>query len=208
MTLYIIVAACLILFTLFLINSKLFNNFRKTNGRTFEFFISIISTFTGFFIAVSLNTVLAESAQKQNLIKVLNAANLSIENSESKTKGMYINPATSGANLNEIIQYAPVELPKMFANMESNTLVSDYFSSNAFQAYIMCSDNMGTFVKDLNATNVPIERKKAILNTYLKFLDLAKQVNTLEIQRLNGDISTGDENKALAKLNQEISTKK
>ena len=208
MTFYIIVAVFLILFTLFLINPKLFDKFRKTNGRSFEFFISIISTFTGFFIALSLNTVLSVSTQKQNLVKLLNAANLSIENSEMKTKGMYINPAKNGADLNEIILYAPVELPKMFANMETNTLVSDYFSSNAFQAYILCIDNMSTFVRDLNATNISAEKKKPILETYLKFLNFAKQVNTLEIQRLSGDISTSQENDSLKTLNQQISSNK
>lgn len=204
MMIYSIIAIFLIAITLFLINSSVFDKFRGKNHRTFEFFISLISTFIGFFIAVSLNTVLGEVNQKKNLVKILTATNLAIENSEMKTKGMYLNPAQKGTDISEIITYAPVELPKLYSNLESNALISDYFSSNAFQAYILCSDNMDTFVKNANAANQPSERKVIIMEKYLKYLGFAKQVNSLEIQRLNNEISEKEENTALEKLTQQI----
>lgn len=204
MMIYSIIAILLIAVTLFMINSSVFDKFRGKNQRTFEFFISLISTFIGFFIAVSLNTVLGEVNQKKNLVKILTATNLALENSEMKTKGMYLLPAQKGTDINEIITYAPVDLPKLYSNLESNALISDYFSSNAFQAYILCSDNMDTFVKNANATNQTSERKVAIMEKYLQYLGYAKQVNNLEIQRLNGDISEKDENIALQKLTQQI----
>lgn len=88
--------------------------------------------------------------------------------------------------------------------METNTLVSDYFLSNAFQAYILCNDNLQTFVKSANATNALPEKKIQILQKYLAYLDLAKQINTLEIKRLNGDISQSEEDQELQKLTQQI----
>jgi hypothetical protein len=147
---------------------------------------------------------LSDINQKKNLVKVLDATNLSLENSEMKTQGMYLNAAKKGADISEIIQYAPVEIPKLYSNMETNTLVSDYFLSNAFQAYILCNDNLQTFVKSANATNAPAEKKIQILQKYLAYLDLAKQINTLEIKRLNGDISQSDEDQELQKLTQQI----
>jgi hypothetical protein len=42
------------------------------------------------------------------------------------------------------------------------------------------------------------------MEKYLKYLGLAKQVNTLEIQRLNDEISEKDEEVALKKLTQQI----
>ncbi|MFT3919477.1 hypothetical protein [Cloacibacterium sp.] len=204
MMIYSIIAFFLIAITLFLINSSLFDKFRGKNQRTFEFFISLISTFIGFFIAVSLNTVLGEVNQKKNLVKILTATNLAIENSEMKTKGMYLIPAQKGTDISEIITYAPVELPKLYSNLESNALISDYFSSNAFQAYILCSDNMDTFVKNANAANQTSERKVVIMEKYLKYLGFAKQVNNLEIQRLNDQMSEKEENAALEKLTQQI----
>jgi hypothetical protein len=187
-----------------MINSSRFDQFRDNNKRTFEFFISLISTFIGFFIAVSLNTVLGEINEKKNLVKILSATNLAIENSEMKTKGMYILPAKKGTDISEIITYAPVELPKLYSGLETNALINDYFSSNAFQAYILCSDNMETFVKNANANNQPSERKLIIMEKYLKYLGLAKQVNTLEIQRLNDEISEKEEEIELKKLTQQI----
>ncbi len=201
---YIIISITLVVLTLFLINSKLFDGLRTRKTRSFEFFISLISTFTGFFIALSLNTILSDINQKKNLVKLLDATNLSIENSEMKTKGMYLNPAKSGVDVSEIIQYAPVEIPKLYTNLETNSLVSDYFLSNAFQAYILCNDNLQTFVKGANAANASSEKKTQILEKYLAYLGLAKQVNTLEIKRLNGDISQSDENNELQKLTKQI----
>lgn len=208
MLIYIIVVFILVILTLFMINSKFFNGFRSRNGRTFEFFISLISTFIGFFIALSLNTTLSEINAKKNLIKLLTATNLSLENSEMKTKGMYLLPAKSGTDISEIIQYAPVEMPKLYDNLESNSLVSDYFSSNAFQAYILCSDNLETLVKNANATNQNSAKKVSFMEKYLKYLGFAKQVNTLEIQRLNGEISQSDEDQSLQALTQQITTNK
>jgi uncharacterized membrane protein YwzB len=204
MYIYISVALLLIIVAIFMINSSRFDQFRDNNKRTFEFFISLISTFIGFFIAVSLNTVLGEINEKKNLVKILSATNLAIENSEMKTKGMYILPAKKGTDISEIITYAPVELPKLYSGLETNALINDYFSSNAFQAYILCSDNMETFVKNANATNQPSERKLIIMEKYLKYLGLAKQVNTLEIQRLNDEISEKEEEIELKKLTQQI----
>ncbi|UQB67333.1 hypothetical protein [Epilithonimonas zeae] len=201
---YIIIAIGLVVLTLFLINSKLFDGLRTRKTRSFEFFISLISTFTGFFIALSLNTILSDINQKKNLVKVLDATNLSLENSEMKTQGMYLNAAKKGADINEIIQYAPVEIPKLYTNLETNSLVSDYFLSNAFQAYILCNDNLQTFVKSANASNATSEKKILILEKYLAYLNLAKQINTLEIKRLNGDISQSDEDQELQKLTQQI----
>jgi len=208
MLVYIIIAVILVIISLVMINAPFFQGFRKSNGRTFEFFISLISTFTGFFIALSLNSVLSDINAKKNLVKLLNVSNLAIENSEMKTKGMYLLPAKSGADLNEIISYSPLEMPKMYEDLQDNSLITDYFSSNAFQAYIWCTDNMQTFVKSANAGNLNAQKKQQLLEKYLKYLDLAKQVNTLEIQRLNGDLSSGDENTALQKLTTEISNNK
>lgn len=204
MYIYVLVALLLIIVAIFMINSSRFDQFRDKNKRTFEFFISLISTFIGFFIAVSLNTVLGEISEKKNLVKILSATNLAIENSEMKTKGMYILPAKKGTDISEIITYAPVELPKLYSGLETNALINDYFSSNAFQAYILCSDNMETFVKNANATNQPSERKLIIMEKYLKYLGLAKQVNSLEIKRLNDEISEKEEEIELKKLTQQI----
>ena len=201
---YIILAAILVIVTLFLINSSLLDGFRTKKARSFEFFISLISTFIGFFIALSLNTILSDINEKQNLVKLLDATNLSLENNEMKTKGMYLNPAKKGIDITEIIQYSPVEIPKLYTNLEINSLVNDYFLSNAFQAYILCNDNLQTFVKSANAANTSSDKKIQILKKYLTYLNLAKQVNTLEIKRLNGDISQSDENLELQKLTQQI----
>ena len=201
---YILIVIALILFVVFLINTSLLDGFRTKRGRTLEFFISIISTFIGFFFALSLNTILSDINQKKNLVKLLDATNLSLENSEMKTQGMYLNPAKKGVDVVEIIQYSPLEIPKLYTNLETNSLVSDYFLSNAFQAYILCNDNLQTFVKGANAANASAEKKTKILEKYLAYLSLAKQVNSLEIKRLNGDISESDENQELQKLTKQI----
>ncbi|WP_154656908.1 hypothetical protein [Epilithonimonas tenax] len=201
---YITIAAILILLVIFLINSSKLESFRSKRGRTLEFFISLISTFIGFFFALSLNTILSDITQKENLVKLLDATNLSLENSEMKTKGMYLNPAKKGVDVSEIILYSPLEIPKLYTNLETNSLVSDYFLSNAFQAYILCNDNLQTFVQGANAANASSDKKTLILEKYLAYLSLAKQVNTLEIKRLNGDISQSEENEALQKLTKQI----
>ncbi|ALR31367.1 hypothetical protein ATE47_12915 [Chryseobacterium sp. IHB B 17019] len=190
--------------SLFLINTPKLREFRNRHKRTFEFFISLISTFTGLFVALSISTVLSDVSQKKNLVKLLTATNLSIESNEMRTQGMYLNPAKKGADINELIQNAPVEMPKLYGEMENNALVSEHFSSNAFQAYILCSDNMETFVKNANISHVTAERKMDVLNKYLKYLNLAKQINILEINKLNGEISQSKEDEEIKKLTQQL----
>ncbi len=48
---YILIALALIVVSLFLINFRKIEKFRNENKRTFDFVLSLISTFTGFFIA-------------------------------------------------------------------------------------------------------------------------------------------------------------
>jgi hypothetical protein len=164
----------------------------------------LISTFTGLFVALSISTVLSDMNQKKNLVKLLTATNLSIESSEMRTQGMYINPSKKGADLNELIQNAPVEMPKLYGEMENNSLVSEHFSSNAFQAYILCSDNMETFVTNANIQSIPAEKKMEVLDKYLKYLTLAKQINVLEINKLKGEISQSKEDEEIKKLTQQL----
>lgn len=201
---YIIILCSLVILSLFLINTPKLREFRNRHKRTFEFFISLISTFTGLFVALSISTVLSDVSQKKNLVKLLTATNLSIESNEMRTQGMYLNPAKKGADINELIQNAPVEMPKLYGEMENNALVSEHFSSNAFQAYILCSDNMETFVKNANISHVTAERKMDVLNKYLKYLNLAKQINILEINKLNGEISQSKEDEEIKKLTQQL----
>jgi hypothetical protein len=201
---YIIIVCSLVILSLFLINTPKLREFRNRHKRTFEFFISLISTFTGLFVALSISTVLSDVSQKKNLVKLLTATNLSIESNEMRTQGMYLNPAKKGADINELIQNAPVEMPKLYGEMENNALVSEHFSSNAFQAYILCSDNMETFVKNANISHVTAERKMDVLNKYLKYLNLAKQINILEINKLNGEISQSKEDEEIKKLTQQL----
>jgi hypothetical protein len=201
---YIIIVCSLVILSLFLINTPKLREFRNRHKRTFEFFISLISTFTGLFVALSISTVLSDMNQKKNLVKLLTATNLSIESSEMRTQGMYINPSKKGADLNELIQNAPVEMPKLYGEMENNSLVSEHFSSNAFQAYILCSDNMETFVTNANIQSIPAEKKMEVLDKYLKYLTLAKQINVLEISKLKGEISQSKEDEEIKKLTQQL----
>ena len=201
---YIIIVCSLVVLSLFLINTPKLREFRNRHKRTFEFFISLISTFTGLFVALSISTVLSDMNQKKNLVKLLTATNLSIESSEMRTQGMYINPSKKGADLNELIQNAPVEMPKLYGEMENNSLVSEHFSSNAFQAYILCSDNMETFVTNANIQSIPAEKKMEVLDKYLKYLTLAKQINVLEINKLKGEISQSKEDEEIKKLTQQL----
>ncbi|MFC0344798.1 hypothetical protein [Epilithonimonas hispanica] len=113
------------------------------------------------------------------MVKVLDVTNLSSENSETKILGMYLNAAKKRVDISEIIQYAPVEIPKLYTNLETNSLVSDYLLSNAFQAYILCNDNLQTFVKKTKedfkksteetkkSANEEIDKAKKSLNNLL-----------------------------------------
>ncbi len=206
---YIVIAVIFISVTIFLLNSKMFASFREgEKKRTFDFLVSLISTFIGFFIALSLNTLSGTVTQKKNLVKLLSTSNLSIENTEMKVKGMYLATASEGQDLNVIIQSSAVELPRLYESIETNSLANDFLSSSAFQAYVLCSDNMRFFVKSANSATTTTQQKVQVLNKYLKYLDLAKKVNQLEIQRLMGRSSDADEEAQLQKLIQEINSNK
>ena len=179
----------------------------RDNDKAFGFCISLLSTFIGFFFALCINTHLNEMTQKENLVKVLKASNLSLENNEMKIQGMYINPALSGQNLSDIIKFAPLELPKMYSSLETNTLVSDYFSSNAFQAYILCNDNMQSFIKRINTDGISDERRIALLEDYKKYVKLAKNINNIELKLLQGKINSSDETKQLQQISKDLTVK-
>ncbi|MCZ4222330.1 hypothetical protein O0931_03370 [Pedobacter sp. SJ11] len=192
-----------------MLNFRKESQWRKNNGETFGFLLSLISTFIGLFIALSVNTFLDNINQKNNLIKLLNTTNLAIENCQMKTKGMYLNTASSGVNLTEILKKTPVELPKLYPQLETNNMVNDYFSPNAFQAYIVCIDNMGTFVKNLNNADQDNNGTKIeVLNSYLKYLEFAKSINNLEIERLDGKIDEAQETASLKKIVDQFTTSK
>lgn len=205
---YGIISVVLISVSLFLLNFRRDSNWRKNNNDTFSFILSLISTFTGLFIALSVNTFLDNINKKNNLVKLLNTTNLAIENCQQKTKGMYINTATSGVNITETLKKTPIELPKLYPQLETNELVNDHFSSNAFKAYIVCIDNMETFVKNLNNVEQTNNSTKVeVLNSYLKYLEFAKGINNLEIQRLDGQITEQEETSSLEKIKDQFTTK-
>lgn len=206
---YAVISLILVATSLFLLNFRRESNWRKNNNDTFSFGISLISTFTGLFIALAVNTFLDNIDKKNNLIKLLNTTNLAIENCQMKTKGMYLNTSNAGLNLTETLKKTPVELPKLYPQLATNNLVNDYFTPNAFQAYIVCIDNMETFVKNLgNAEQNNNGTKIEILNRYLKYLEFAKSINNLEIQRLGGNITEEQETTSLKKIVDQFTTSK
>ncbi|MCX2585472.1 hypothetical protein [Pedobacter sp. MR22-3] len=206
---YVIISLILVAISLFLLNFRRNSPWRKNNNDTFSFIISLISTFTGLFIALAVNTFLDNINQKNNLIKLLNTTNLAIENCQMKTKGMYLNTSNSGVNLTETLKKTPVTLPKLYPQLETNNLVNDYFTPNAFQAYIVCIDNMETFVKNLSNTEQTNNGTKIeILSRYLKYLEFAKSINNLEIERLGGNITEDQETSSLKKIVSQFTTSK
>jgi hypothetical protein len=124
-----------------------------------------------------------------------------------KINGMYLSASKSGADLNAIISSSPVELPRIYESLETNSLANDYLSPSAFQAYVLCTDNMRFFVKTSNSLSTTIEQKSKVLEKYVKYLGLAKNVNELEVKRLKGDLSEADEEIQLQKLINEINKK-
>ncbi|MFT4204065.1 MAG: hypothetical protein QM610_09150 [Chitinophagaceae bacterium] len=204
---YILISLLLILVSLFLINFKKIEKFRNENKRTFDFVLSLISTFTGFFIALSLNTILGIIQQKANLVKLLNASNLAIENCKMRTQGTYINGVKSGVNISELLKTTPAELPRIYPNLEEKDLVNSYFSANGFQAYILCMDGMENFVNNLNTAALSDDRKIKVVNAYMNYLTLATKINTLERDRINGDISQSDEDKQLQTIATQLTSK-
>lgn len=206
---YAVISLVLVATSLFLLNFRRDSQWRKNNNDTFSFIISLISTFTGLFIALSVNTFLDNIDKKNNLVKLLNTTNLAIENCQMKTKGMYLNTSNAGLNLTETLKKTPVELPKLYPQLATNNLVNDYFTSNAFQAYIVCIDNMETFVKNLANTEQNNNGTKIeILNRYLKYLEFAKSINNLEIDRLGGNITEEQETSSLKKIVDQFTTSK
>lgn len=179
----------------------------REKDKSFSFFMSLLSSFIAFFIALSINTHIEELNKKENLVKVLKAADLSLENSEMKIQGMYINPANAGENLSDILQYAPMETPKIYAAMETNDLVNNYFSSNAFQAYIICNDNMQSFIKRINSDKISEEHRLALLQDYKAYLKLAKDINKVELEKLENKISPSEETKKLQELSKSLTIK-
>ncbi|MFF5382288.1 hypothetical protein [Pedobacter suwonensis] len=126
-----------------------------------------------------------------------------------KTKGMYLNTSNAGLNLTETLKKTPVELPKLYPQLATNSLVNDYFTPNAFQAYIVCIDNMETFVKNLSNTEQNNNGTKIeILNRYLKYLEFAKSINNLEVERLGGNITEEQETTSLKKIVDQFTTSK
>lgn len=206
---YGVISVVLVAVSLFMLNYRRNSQWRKNNNDTFSFILSLISTFTGLFIALSVNTYLDDINQKNNLIKLLITSNLAIENCQMKTKGMYLNTTNSGGNLTETLKRTPVELPKLYPQLENNNLVNNYFSANAFQAYIVCIDNMETFVKNLNNENQTNNvTKLEVLNGYLKYLEFAKRINNLEIERLDEKITEEQETESLKKIVDQFTTSK
>ncbi len=206
---YIIISLILIIISLCLINFRKESPWRQNHNQTLNFIISLISTFTGLFIALSVNTFLDNINKKDNLIKLLNTTILAIENCQMKTKGMYLNTSKSGVNLTETLKKTPVTLPKLYPQLETNNLVNDYFTPNAFQAYIVCIDNMETFVKNLGNTEQTNNGTKIeILSKYLKYLEFAKSLNQLEVERLEGNITEQQETNSLKIIVDQFTTSK
>lgn len=204
---YILISLLLILVSLFLINFRKIEKFRNENKRTFDFFLSLISTFTAFFIALSLNTILGGMQQKKNLVKLLNASNLAVGNAQMRTQGTYVNNMKNGISLTELLKTTPAELPRIFPKLEENDLVNTYFSANGFQAYIMCMDGMENFVNNLNAPSIPENRKVKAVNDYLNYLALAIKINTLERDRISGSISQSEEDNQLKTIASQLTSK-
>ena len=206
MLVYII--ATLALFAIGIILFKLPHlEWLREKEKSFNFFMSLLSSFIAFFIALSINTHIEELNKKSNLIKLLKAADLSLENNEMKIQGMYLNPANAGENISGILQYAPLEIPKIYSAMETNDLVNNYFSSNAFQAYIICNDNMQSFIRRINSDKITDEHRLALLHDYKSYIKLAKSINKVELEKLQDKISATEETNQLRELSKSLTIK-
>lgn len=176
----------------------------REKDKSFSFFMSLMSSFIAFFIALSINTHIEELNKKKNLVKLLKAADLSLENSEMKIQGMYLNPANAGENLSDLLQYAPLDVPKIYSGMETNDLVNNYFSNNAFQAYIICNDNMQSFIKRINSDKISDSHRMSLFQDYKAYLKLAKSINNVELELLQGKISKSEETAKLQQLSKNL----
>lgn len=206
MWIYILAVIILLAISILLFKLPQLAWFREKE-KAFNFFMSLISSFIAFFIALSINTHIAELSRKANLVKVLKAADLSLENNEMKIQGMYLNPANAGENIDDILQYAPLEVPKIYEGMETNDLVNNYFSNNAFQAYIICNDNMQSFVKRIGSNKITEEHRLSLIQDYKAYLKLAKDINNVELELLQDKISPTEETRKLQLLSKSLTIK-
>jgi hypothetical protein len=190
---YIAFSIGLIIITIFLTFWSKLEKFRKKYTELYNFGLTLVATFIGVFLAIYLTNFSEEKKEKNNVIKLLDATVLDLNNNINKAKTTYAIAkfgADSVYSSRKHIENNPLQLPRLFQSIVNNEVVLRHLSKQGIQYYHMCADNIVSLQTSINEGKA-IE-DSILLSTvqvYVKQMEFAKKIIALEEGIMEGDIS-------------------
>ncbi|WP_421754635.1 hypothetical protein [Croceimicrobium sp.] len=184
-----IIIAILIIITL----STKFSEFRKDNADFLGLIITIAATFIGVFLAITFTNNSELQKDKKNVIKILDAASIDIDNSLNKTIatlniGKIFADSTYSAV--EHVKHNPIRMPSLFSSFIENDLILRHFTPEGLQNYSFCMEGLKTIHETIKISE--IKNNSSILDNveiFIKHLEFSKYLISVERAVLNRDIS-------------------
>lgn len=168
-----------------------FRKFFQTRSEFFTFVLTLMATFIGVFWAIEFNNRNQENIDRDNVIKLLDAAKFEMENKVFSNR-MYIeiiDNGLSGFNPKRFIKSNPIESSNLFQLTISNDLVLRKLSLDGVQELHNCMDNLNSMQKSINNdTTIADSLYSGLIKSFNKQLKYSIQVINLEIKVLDGEI--------------------
>ncbi len=190
---YLEFSISLIVITIFFTFWSKLEKFRKKYSEFFNFGLTLVATFVGVFFAIYLTNNSEEKKERNNVIKLLDATVLDLNNNINKTNTIYAIAkfgADSIFSSKKHIENNPIQLPRLFQSIVNNEVVLRHLSKQGIQYFHICADNIVSIQTSINES-VAIEDSTllSIVQIYVKQMEFAKKIIALEEGIMEGDIS-------------------
>lgn len=191
---YLFLSFLIIALLVFVTLNKKFSKFRLQNQDFFNLILTIAATFIGVFLAITLSNKSEITKERKNVIKLIDATSIALNNSISKSSAVYNVGKIANDTIFSPISNAinnPIRLPSLYFSLENNDLILRHFSSQGLNNYVF---NIEGIITVKQAIDESIKKKNAEniyynIELYIKQLYFSKRILSVERAVLNGDIS-------------------
>jgi hypothetical protein len=190
---YLTLSLGLIIITLLLALWGKVKPFRNKYSEFFNFYLTLVATFVGVFLAIDFTNKSEYKKEEKNVIKLLNATVMDLNNKINRAQTTYTLASIGADSLysaRDHLRNNPMQLPNLFQSIASNEIILRHLSPQGIQEFNNCADN----IQSLQTTIIEGKPKEdsilvSTVKVYMKQMDFAKRIIALEVGRMEGDIS-------------------
>ena len=194
MNIWILIVICILPILLF---TGLTKKFRAQHPETFGYFLSIVATFIGIVIGLYVDGWQNEKAQKQKMVKMMEASKQEIVWLTNRTK--MIKHMADTLSKNVLIKFLNIELPPFYSQTLRTDIANEIVHPLTYEEFNLIRENLLIDMQWIisshgNKNNSELDTK---LDNYNRHLIATNAIIDIEIARINGTINIEDFSKKM-----------